>query len=166
MKRRTWRLAVVGPVIGCALAVSGCVTPSGGGGGGPLPPTAPHIHGFGVSSGSAPAPALLAFSWNVSDVNGDSLTCRLDPDGDGDDDFVVGGCQGIHSRNFTFTTPGPHTAHFTVTDGSSTPVEAEVPVTITAGASEPFDIDLRPANALSPSTRPSSMTPWRAGRSS
>ncbi|HKY14602.1 MAG TPA: leishmanolysin-related zinc metalloendopeptidase [Microthrixaceae bacterium] len=146
-KRRSWRLAVVGPVVGCGLAVSGCVPP---GGGGPTSPTDPLIAGFGVSAGSAPAPALLAYSWNVWDPNGDSLTCGIDPDGDGDDDIVVESCQGEHSRNFAFATPGPHVARLTVTDGNSTPVVATVALTITTGVSEPFDIDLRPVSPLSP----------------
>jgi hypothetical protein len=131
------------------LAAS-CTT-AGGSGGVPGDPNRPQILSFVAGPNVAPAPALVAFPWAVSDPNGDTLTCRLDPDGDGDFDLVVSPCQGSRSRNWTFDVAGAHTATLEVSDGTSPPVTATFPVQITAGTAEPYDVVARSVTSLTPS---------------
>jgi hypothetical protein len=105
------------------------------------------INQFVASATSAPAPALMAFTWTVSDSSGDPLTCRVDLDGDGVIDLVIPNCTGTNYHDLSFTTPGSHTATLEVDDGT-TIVTAAAPFTITTGVTEPFDITVVPVGDL------------------
>ncbi len=113
-------------------------------------PAGPSIGSFSVAGFAGDSPALVAFGWNVSDPNGDTLTCRIDADGDDIDDIVVPGCNGAASRNATYPTDGVFTARFSVSDGSSPTVSTARTVTIGAGPVETYDMALRGTGALSP----------------
>ncbi len=115
-------------------------------------PNSPVIGSFVVSAGPSPAPALLAFAWSVSDPNGDSLTCRLDANGDGNFDLTVSACQGTGSRNRAFPTALSATAVLEVSDGVRVTF-ASAAVNVTAGVSETFDIVVRPVAALDPTVQ-------------
>jgi hypothetical protein len=139
--------ALVGLLASCAAA--------GGGSTGPTTtttapdPELPAIASFTVSAASAPAPALLAFRWTVTDPNGDELTCRLDADGDSIVDETLPDCTGTTSRNHAFAAPVTATALLTVSDGPHT-VFATRPVLVVAGPSESFDILVRSETPFDP----------------
>jgi hypothetical protein len=110
---------------------------------------APTISSFTATPGAAAAPALVALGWSVSDPQNDTLTCRLDIDADGSAEVTLPGCQATGSRNVTYPAAGSFTARLSVTDGTNT-TTAERPVTISAGVSETFDIELQFVSSVSP----------------
>lgn len=141
--------------ITCVAALVAACTPMPGGGTTTTTtttttdvPTAPVVTSFTVAGGVGPAPALVALAWNVSDPNGDALTCRIDADGDGDDDLVVENCNGSRSRTFTYADPGPVTASLSVQDSTFDPVTASVALAVPTGPSETYDIQLRGVGSL------------------
>ena len=79
------------------------------------------------SLSSTPNPAYVGstvtFAWDVSDINGDTLTCYLDVNDDGSDDYTIDNCASTASQTHTFTNAGGYTARLTVDDGQATPVE-------------------------------------------
>jgi Leishmanolysin len=140
--RRVWIWCV-----GAVVLAAGCTVPAAGGGDGQPPPTGPVINQFVASASVAPAPALIALTWTVSDTLGDPVTCRVDTDGDGIIDLTIPNCAGTTVHNTTFATPGAHTATLEVDDGS-TIVTGAAPFTITTGVSEPFDITIVPVGSM------------------
>ena len=113
-------------------------------------PGQPVIAVFSVIPGSSPAPALVTFRWTASDPVGDPLTCRLDPDGDGDFDHVLTDCAGTSSRTHYFETGGTFTAKVQVEDGITPPAILTKTVNIGAGVAETYDIQLRPIGTIGP----------------
>jgi hypothetical protein len=135
-------LATIGPVAAACAPVAAPVPPSSS-----TPPTstvpgAPVINSFTATPGAAAAPALVALSWSVSDPEGDPVVCLIDTDGDGDDDLTIADCTTPGSRNVTLTTPGTVSARLFASDGTDS-TERTVPITVQAGPTEPYDIDLR-----------------------
>ncbi len=57
------------------------------------------------------------FSWSVSDTEGDTLTCLLDVDGDGSDDYTINDCANNSSQAHAYATSGDYTVRLTVGDG-------------------------------------------------
>lgn len=113
-------------------------------------PTPPAITSFDVVGGVGPAPALVALAWTVSDPNGDSLTCRLDGDGDGVDDVVIANCGGTRSRTVALDEPGTTTARLSVSDATFEPVTQQRSITVLAGPTETYDMVLRGVEDLTP----------------
>ncbi len=113
-------------------------------------PAGPSINSFTLAGFAGDSPALVAFSWNVSDPNGDTLTCGIDADGSGTDEVVVPGCNGAASRNVAYPTDGVFTTRFSVSDGSSPTVSTARTVTVGAGPVETYDMVLRGLGSLSP----------------
>ncbi|MBU6216656.1 MAG: hypothetical protein KGR17_08640, partial [Acidobacteria bacterium] len=105
-------------------------------------PSSPLISAFVATPSSRAAPALIAYSWTVSDPDGDVLTCAIDGDGDGVDDVTVAGCPATGSRNVAVADPGAVTARITVSDGTSS-TQLTTPVTVGADVVESYDIVLR-----------------------
>ena len=78
----------------------------------------PVINRFNVNPLSGLAPLTVTFIWNVSDPDGDRLTCYLDVDNDGENDFTIDNCTSSTSQQHTYDTSGTYTAKLTVDDGS------------------------------------------------
>lgn len=92
-------------------------------------------------------------AWNVTDANGDPLTCRIDADGDGITDRTVENCDNGDSVLVSFTTPGTRHPVLEVDDGTFPTVTATTEVTVTAGPAEPFQITLSLAPTMKPEHR-------------
>lgn len=150
-RHKRWGLAA--PLVGLVALVVAC-TPT------PTDPTtttttptttpgqvAPTISSFTATPTSAPAPALVALGWSVSDPQGDALTCRLDIQADGTPELTLPNCQAQGSRNVEYPATGTYTARLSVTDGTNT-TTADRTVTIAAGVAETFDIQLQFVSAL------------------
>jgi Leishmanolysin len=133
--------------VGALVLAAGCTTPAAGGDDAQPPPTGPVINKFVASATVAPAPALITLTWTVSDPAGDPVTCRVDTDGDGSTDLTIPNCAGTTSHNTSFATAGGRTPTLEVDDGT-TVVTASVPLTITTGVSESFDITVLPVGSL------------------
>lgn len=151
-RRRRVVLAVLAALSATAVA---CQTPPSGGDGTTTStttdvPTQPSIITFEVSGAVGKAPATVALAWSVLDVNGDSLTCRLDGDGDGEFDEVIEDCPTSGARNVAIDVAGPVTARLQVEDGNTDPVESTLPFEVAADPVETFQIELRGIDALPP----------------
>ena len=103
------------------------------------------IHSFDTAGGPFADPAVVPLSWEVSDPNGDDLTCRLDTDGDGSWELVLSPCQAAGSRNASVG-EGARTATLEVSDGEHS-VTATTDHSVTAGPTETYDIDARLVSA-------------------
>ena len=103
----------------------------------------PDIDSFTANPTTGTAPLDVTFSWNVSDPDGDSLTCYLDVDNDGTDDYIVNDCASNTSQNHTYNNPGNYTAKLTVDDGKGGTDTATVQVRVTAPSP---DISVSPAS--------------------
>ena len=103
----------------------------------------PDINSFTVNPTTGTAPLDVTFSWNVSDLDGDSLTCYLDVDNDGTDDYTINDCASNTSQNHTYTNPGNYTAKLTVNDGKGGTDTETVQVRVTAPSP---DISVSPAS--------------------
>ena len=88
-KREIKRIAIRGVLLLLVLTLTAC---SGGGDDGGDDNSNPIIAGFTAT----PNPVLLGsettFNWSVSDADSDTLTCQLDADGDGTDDYTIDDC--------------------------------------------------------------------------
>ena len=82
----------------------------------------PVIYDFSISPDPAFINSAASFSWDVSDANGDTLTCKLDIENDGTDDFTINDCANNISQAHTYTVAGNYTAKLTVDDGIASPV--------------------------------------------
>ncbi|HTO00644.1 MAG TPA: hypothetical protein VL068_08210, partial [Microthrixaceae bacterium] len=60
---------------------------------------APTISSFRTATVPGTSPALVTLAWNVSDRNGEDVTCDIDLDSDGSAEITITACQGKGSRN-------------------------------------------------------------------
>jgi PKD repeat protein len=125
-------------MVAAFAVLAGCTTS-----GGSAPPTIPVIWRFSANAASAPAPALVAFTFNVGGPPGATLTCQLDFDGNGSIDATVNNCAGTTIVNHSYDTPGSYTASLKVSDGNTTALST-ASVSITTGTSEPFNVTILP----------------------
>jgi hypothetical protein len=151
---RRWA-ALLAPL---AVVMTACVAPAPA----PAPTTttttttsapvsgSPVIASFSATPSTATSPALIAFSWSVSDPEGQPVTCSIDGNGDNVVDIVVTNCEAGGSRNLTLTSSA--TARLTASDGTTSSV-ATRSITVTTGSTETFDIVLRPTSTLSTSAQ-------------
>ncbi len=99
-------------------------------------------------SSTTSLPATLAFSWDVSDPNGDALRCTLIPDSyDANIKIVQDPCNQAGTETYTYTTAGTYSATFIVSDGKSEEVMANASVEVGADftlALKPTGVNLRP----------------------
>lgn len=151
-----------------ALVASGCPTQPGSGTppgtAAPTtsitvtPPTTPSgnrspvIAAFAASNPTGAVPLTTAFSWSISDPDGDPLTCLLDSDGDLVVDHTVVGCTSSSVRADTVPSPGAVSASLRVSDGSAA-ATALTTVTPSPAGSDGFSIAIRINGSMTPSQR-------------
>jgi len=109
---------------------------------------APTIASFTAVRPNGPAPLTTAFLWSINDVDGQSLTCSLDADGDGDTDRVVTGCTSSSIRSFTLPDVGTAAPTLVVSDGLAA-ATAQTTVVVTSAAVDSFSITLRLNGSMS-----------------
>ena len=90
----------------------------------------PAINTFTVSPSSGNAPLSVTFSWNVSDPDGDTLTCYLDIDNDGNTDYTINDCANNTSQQHTYNTAGNYIAKLAVNDGKGGTASQTVNVSV------------------------------------
>ncbi len=83
------------------------------------PNASPVVESFTSTPSRGTAPLNVVFSWRITDPDGDSLTCRLDFDGNGSWDKVVENCPSEGSAETTYDGAGNYRVLFQVTDGTS-----------------------------------------------
>ena len=110
------------------LILSAC---GGGGGGDGNTNTSPVIASLTATPNATDSSTPVAYNWNVSDIDGDTLTCLLDVDGDGTDDFTINDCANNSSQAHIFALSGNYTSRLSVNDGKGGSEQETVSVTIT-----------------------------------
>lgn len=151
-----------------ALIASGCPTqPGSGTAPGTTSPTtsttattstlptgnrAPLIGAFAASNPTGAVPLTTAFTWSISDPDGDPLTCLLDADGDAVVDKTVIGCTSSSVRAATVAMPGAVAASLRVSDGVAE-AAALTTVTPSPAGSDGFSITIRINGSMTPSQR-------------
>ncbi len=103
----------------------------------------PIINSFTLSPSSGYAPFTTSFSWNVSDPDGDTLTCYLDIDDDGNNDYIINDCANNTSQSHTYSTAGNYIAKLIVDDGNGG--TATDTVNITVNPPETNNVEINPS---------------------
>ena len=93
---------------------------------------APSVSFFVANPWTGYAPLTVTFSWNVSDPDGDTLTCYLDIDNDGNTDYTINDCANNTSFQHTYSNAGNYIAKLTVDDGRGGTVSQNVSVVVNA----------------------------------
>lgn len=104
----------------------------------------PQISSFDASPDALPTGGSTSFGWAVSDADGDTLTCSLDADGDGTNDYTITDCANNTSQAHTYAQAGTYEAKLTVSDGSNAPVEQSKTVTVATHSIQISSFDATP----------------------
>ena len=103
--------------------------------------TPPVINSFNINPSPVLTGASATFSWVVNDVNGDTLTCLLDVDDNGTNDYTINDCANNVSQIHIFSLVGDYTARLSVSDGMASPVESTVSFTVLSPLSTDVSIN-------------------------
>ncbi|MCF6364408.1 MAG: DUF5011 domain-containing protein [Gammaproteobacteria bacterium] len=101
----------------------------------------PVINNLSISPDPAYINSAATFSWDVSDANGDTLTCLLDVENDGTNDYTINDCVNNTSQLHTYTVAGDYTAKLTVDDGVNSPVVTTLNFTVIAPLSTDVSVN-------------------------
>ena len=139
-----------------ALVATGCPGESGSSGVStttsvdPVVNRPPVVASFAATRPSSPSPLTTAFTWNVFDPDGQSLTCSIDVGDDGSVDRTVPGCTSSSTRSITVTGVGTTPVRLTVSDGLAD-TAATTSVSVGAAAADTFEVTLRFNGMMTPS---------------
>ncbi len=92
----------------------------------------PEITRFSATPEAPKTSSSMSFDWDVSDADGDTLTCKLDVDGDGTDDYTINDCVSNTSQAHTYTQAGVYQVRLTVEDGMNAPVQTSIELTVSS----------------------------------
>ncbi|WP_456402818.1 PKD domain-containing protein [Persephonella sp.] len=101
----------------------------------------PVINSFNGSPTAGKAPLEVTFTFDVSDPDGDPLTCFFDFDGNNSHDYTISNCQSNSvSKTVThqYQTPGSYDAVLTVFDGNDTVQSNPVRITVNSPNRSPI----------------------------
>ncbi len=101
---------------------------------GPDVPTATEINSFAANPNPSPANVATQFSWTVF---GSDLTCQLDVDSNGTNDYTLDNCSSQSRVIHSYGVQGSFTAKLTLTGADGKTVQRSVPVVIAAPNSAP-----------------------------
>jgi hypothetical protein len=116
----------------------------------PAPAEAPVISGFAAVTGRAAAPAPVAVTFRVSDVNGGPLTCVLDDGPSGQPPRTIPNCEHRVSGEYDMPAAGTATWSLTATDSGGLSTSATTSLTLGSNPdpTDNFNITLRFAPGL------------------
>ena len=120
----------------------------------------PSINSFNANPNSGNAPLTVTFSWNVNDPDGDVLTCYLDVDNDGNNDYTINDCVNNTSQEHTYNNPGNYTAKLTVDDGNGGTDSKTVSISVTSAANNVTQVTLGGGGGCSFGSSNSSFLPF------
>ncbi len=94
----------------------------------------PKVDSFDATPAAVKMGDAVTFGWSVSDSDNDSLTCKLDVDADGTDDYTISNCANNTSQTHAYVQAGDYQVRLTVFDGVNAAVQRSVPVTVSSSA--------------------------------
>jgi len=94
----------------------------------------PKITRFSATPEAPKTGSSMNFDWDVSDADGDTLTCKLDVDGDGTDDYTINDCVSNTSQAYTYTQSGVYQVRLTVEDGTNASVQTSIELTVSSAS--------------------------------
>lgn len=94
------------------------------------PPSTNHAPAI-ASFTATPSGLTGIFGWQISDPDGDALTCKLDVDNDGTVNYTLSGCDSSKSQNHLYSSAGTYTAKLTVEDSKGGKAEKTATITVT-----------------------------------
>ncbi len=86
----------------------------------------PVIEDFSVTPESGTAPLTVTFSWSIYDPDNDTLTCYIDVNNDGENEYSIDNCSSEVSQSYTYGVAGTYTAKLEVCDGNRTVSETVI----------------------------------------
>ncbi len=92
----------------------------------------PQIDSFNATPDVPKTNNAMTLSWAVSDTDSDTLTCKLDIDADGTNDYTVSDCTNNTSQTHTYTQAGTYKVRLSVEDGANSPVLTEIDLTVSS----------------------------------
>ncbi|WP_457600399.1 PKD domain-containing protein [Hydrogenivirga sp.] len=92
--------------------------------------TEPVINSFSANPSGGSAPFTTTFKWDVSDEDGDTLTCNIDVNNDGVSEYSINDCANYLSQKHTYKDAGNYTAKLTVEDGKGGTADNTVNITV------------------------------------
>jgi hypothetical protein len=90
----------------------------------------PKVDSFSATPAIAEAGQAVTFTWAVSDLEGQTLGCTLDVDGNNSSDYSFSDCLGSTSQSHVYASPGNYQARLIVTDSDGAVATASSPVII------------------------------------
>lgn len=90
----------------------------------------PLISSFTVNPATGTAPLDVTFGWNISDPDGDTLTCKLDVNSDGIFEYSLPNCTSNTIQAHTYSQAGNYTAKLRVEDGNGGSAESTVDISV------------------------------------
>ncbi len=90
----------------------------------------PIINSFSANPTSGNAPLQVTFSWDISDGDGDTLTCKIDVDNDGKVDYTIQACTNNSTQDHTYKDANTYTVKLIVEDGKGGKVEKTLQVIV------------------------------------
>ncbi len=122
---------------------------------------APVIDNMTVTPASVNIGMSVTVSWNITDAESDTLTCSLDVDADGSNEYTIDDCANNTSQIHTYTQAGDYQVRLTVVDGVNAPVQQNVSVMVTeANTPLPPKIESFSATPETPKTGSSTIFGW------
>jgi len=94
----------------------------------------PQIDSFNATPDVPKTNNAITLNWTVSDTDSDMLTCKLDIDADGTNDYIVSDCANNTSQVHTYTQAGTYKVRLAVEDGANSPVLTEIDLTVSSTA--------------------------------
>lgn len=97
----------------------------------------PIVASFDATPGAVMIDQVVTMSWDISDPDGDSLTCEIDTDGDGASEITVENCATGQSVEHFYLVPQRYEPVLTVRDSEGLEVQTDTAVTVL-----PLQVDL------------------------
>ena len=109
----------------------------------------PEINSFDAAPDAPTTSNSMTFDWTVSDADDDTLTCKLDVDEDGTDDYTISDCANNTSQAHIYTQAGTYQVRLTVEDGTNSPVLMEIDLTVSSAPPVISEFTVNPDPAYS-----------------
>ncbi len=92
---------------------------------------APAINSFSANPSQGSVPLEVTFGWDISDADGDSLTCKVDVGNDGNNDYTINNCTNNSTQKHTFNKTGTYKVKLTIEDGKGGSASTTIDVQVT-----------------------------------